>query len=341
MEDYFLNYIYSIYQNKKVPSSSLGISGGYDSILLLLVIVHIFTISKQKFLIIHCNHIWQKDNIYMEIEIQKFTYLVNSEICIAIPINPLKNEAQSRNWRLNICKRITNYINSTNVQLGHTLSDQLETLLWHLTRGTSLGGLMSLKNKHCEVYNSYFCNKTREQISNKVRKQQIYGKYISHSWNTIFQISQKNKNYFFIYFTKKTINIDRILIENSRSFIKNILNKQKLPYFHDKTNFWIKFMRNRIRILVIPLLRFYVSKKVDNNIIKFRNLIEQDEIFLSQLTVNIINELIYIHTNSIVFKNNFLKLPRSLQFRCLYFILKKYSTKQIDFVLIKQIVKRL
>ena len=39
---------------------SFVISGGYDSILLLLVAVHIYSVSKQKFTIIHCNHIWQK-----------------------------------------------------------------------------------------------------------------------------------------------------------------------------------------------------------------------------------------------------------------------------------------
>ena len=75
MEDYFLKYLYTIYQNKKVPSSCLGISGGYDSILLLLVAVHIYSVSKQKFTIIHCNHIWQKDNVYMETEMFTNVYI--------------------------------------------------------------------------------------------------------------------------------------------------------------------------------------------------------------------------------------------------------------------------
>jgi len=338
MEDYFLKYIYTIYQNKKVPSSSLGISGGYDSVLLLVLLVHMFHVSNQNFVLIHCNHIWQKTNFYMEIEIHKFAYLVNSEMCIAIPINTLKNEVQSRNWRLNICKRITNYIHVHNVQLGHTASDQLETLIWHLARGTSLSGLTSLKHKRFELYQSYFQNRTLEQKYFKTLKYQVYGKYSSHPWNSKVKVYRNNKNYFFIYFNKKTIIIDRLLIQNLRSSIKNILGKQKFPYFHDKTNFWIKFMRNRIRIIIIPLLRFYISQNIDSNSIKFRSLIEQDETFLMYLTYNVINEFIYINSNSRVLKNNFLKLPRSLQFRCLNFLLKKYTTKQIDFLVLKKIL---
>jgi len=336
MEDYFLKYLYTIYQNKKVPSSCLGISGGYDSILLLLVAVHIYSVSKQKFTIIHCNHIWQKDNVYMETEMYKFAYLVNNEICIAIPTNTLKNEVQSRNWRLNICKRISNYVHIHTIQLGHTVSDQLETLIWHLARGTSLSGLTSLKNKHYDIYISYFRNQTLKQLYIKIIKQQIYGKYISNSWKCTFYTYRKNKNYFFIYFTTKTISIDRVLVQYTRSSIKNLLSTQYLPYFHDKTNFWIKFIRNRIRIVVIPLLRFYLSKNIDTNIIKFRNLIEQDDIFLNHLTITVINEFISINHNSTFIKKNFLKLPRSLQFRCLYFLLKKYSTKQIDFMVLKK-----
>ena len=136
--------------------------------------------SKQKFTIIHCNHIWQKDNVYMETEMYKFAYLVNNEICIAIPTNTLKNEVQSRNWRLNICKRISNYVHIHTIQLGHTVSDQLETLIWHLARGTSLSGLTSLKNKHYDIYISYFRNQTLKQLYIKIIKQQIYGKYISN-----------------------------------------------------------------------------------------------------------------------------------------------------------------
>jgi len=338
MEDYFLKYIYTIYQNKKVPSSSLGISGGYDSVLLLVLLVHMFHVSNQNFVLIHCNHIWQKTNFYMEIEIHKFAYLVNSEMCIAIPINTLKNEVQSRNWRLNICKRITNYVHVHNVQLGHTASDQLETLIWHLARGTSLSGLTSLKHKRFELYQSYFQNRTLEQKYFKTLKYQVYGKYSSHPWNSKVKVYRNNKNYFFIYFNKKTIIIDRLLIQNLRSSIKNILGKQKFPYFHDKTNFWIKFMRNRIRIIIIPLLRFYISQNIDSNSIKFRSLIEQDETFLMYLTYNVINEFIYINSNSRVLKNNFLKLPRSPQFRCLNFLLKKYTTKQIDFLVLKKIL---
>lgn len=342
MKDYFLKYIYTIYQNKKVPSSSLGISGGYDSVLVLVVILHIFTLSKQKFVLIHCNHIWQKANIYMELEIQKFAYLANREICIAIPVNILKNEVQSRNWRLNICKRITNYVHIYNVQLGHTISDQLETLIWHLSRGTSLSGLISLKNEDFEIYKSYFRNQNIEQKYTKILNHQIYENYSSHPWNGKVETYRNTKNSFFIYFTKKTICIDRLLIQNSRSSIKSLLNKQNLPYFHDKTNFWKKFVRNRIRILIIPLLRFYVAQNVNNNIIKFRHVIEQDEIFLHSLTINVLNEFMYsIHmNNSFILKKNFLKLPQSLQFRCLNFLLKKYSTKQIDFVLLKKLVQR-
>lgn len=341
MKNYFLKYIYTIYQNKKVPSSSIGISGGYDSILLLLVLVHIFTISNQKIILIHCNHIWQKANFYMEIEIQKFAYLVNREICIAIPINNLKTEVQSRNWRLNICKRITNYVDVNNLQLGHTVSDQLETLIWHLARGTSLSGLTSLKNTRFELYQSYFQNQSCEQNYFKNRNYQLYRKYSCHLWNSKVKVYRNTKNHFFIYLNKKTIIIDRLLIQQLRSSSKTILGKEKFPYFQDKTNFWIKFMRNRIRLVILPLLSFYLSQNSNNNIIKCRNLIEQDENFLNSLTLNVINELIYINSTSRILQNNFLKLPRSVQFRCLNFLLKKYSTKQIDFLVLKKILKLL
>ena len=62
----------------------------------------------------------------------------------------------------------------------------------------------------------------------------------------------------------KSLNVVRPLVEIRKNEITNWLKKEKVPYCTDKSNFDDKFLRNRLRLKILPLLEEINPNIVDN-----------------------------------------------------------------------------
>lgn len=114
----------------------------------------------------------------------------------------------------------------------------------------------------------------------------------------------------------------RPLIIFRKSEIINFLNRKKIPFYQDPTNLDKGFLRNRIRLEIIPLLE-NISPTGINGILKtIENIKDMKESFN-----NIMNDIKAVHyLNHIEFESDkFLKLPKSLQFLFLKNTLSLYS----------------
>lgn len=82
----------------------------------------------------------------------------------------------------------------------------------------------------------------------------------------------------------------RPLLETYKSDIINYLDKHQIAYRTDETNISERFLRNRIRLQVIPALQA-CDKRFDKNFLSTINHIQQAEEFLEQETRTIFNTI--------------------------------------------------
>ena len=139
------------------PNYLCGISGGQDSIFLLIWLLHLQNKWNFNLSILHCHHLWQQSNFLACRQLYKLSYLFKISICVNIGEVALNNEVDARNWRQEAYKRTILFVNCEKLILGHTATDQTETALFNLIRGTSPQGFCGLKEIKQLVIPFYIC----------------------------------------------------------------------------------------------------------------------------------------------------------------------------------------
>jgi tRNA(Ile)-lysidine synthase TilS/MesJ len=118
-------------------------SGGQDSTLTLVSFLHFQNIFNFEFEIIYCHHFIQLKNFFCYWQIVRLNYIFQIPISIVLAITNLKNENYARSWRKTTFERIYHLNQCSNILLGHTASDRLETAIYNFNRGTSSQGLIN------------------------------------------------------------------------------------------------------------------------------------------------------------------------------------------------------
>lgn len=338
-----------------------GISGGQDSLLLVLILYHLKHLYNLELTLIYCNHFWNVKNFYIILQLLKISYLINSPINIIVPKNQINSEEAGYFWRKKEFFQILNYCQANDLLLGHTLNDQTETALWHFLRGTSPKGLLALKSTSCFQMN---------QVSNLVltlstyREKNPQQKFLLHK--TICKTAKKyilwpkeiilnsvdlninlkaekekfltksslihlhtRKNNYYLY-ARKVINqelpeIRRPLLNFSRSTVAKIIQINKLPIITDSTNQSKKLMRNKIRLILIPLFHYYIHNTSENQIKKYINISDEEQKYLDQLNRN----LIQYYCNNPEFIKSLRFLPIGLQRLCIRKLFENYTFKHL------------
>ena len=113
--------------------------------------------------------------------------------------------------------------------------------------------------------------------------------------------------------------------------LKKILTSNKLPYLIDFSNFDINFARNKIRLILIPMLKYYFNNNLETQIERLSMQFDIDNQFFESE----ISQL--IKTSTTINKSEFKKLPRAIQYRFLKKVLKSYSGKDVNFNLIRKL----
>ena len=161
-----VNFLHHLINEKKLLISSqsivLAVSGGQDSICLFFIFLQLKTQWNWNFSLIYCNHLWQKDSFYTMLHIFKLAYLLNVPINLTITLEKVLSEQKARNWRSLTFQRITQFYLFSVIVTGHSKSDQIETGLFNIFRGSGTKGVSSLNwikvvNKRC----SFKLNKTQ------------------------------------------------------------------------------------------------------------------------------------------------------------------------------------
>jgi tRNA(Ile)-lysidine synthase len=154
MQAKFLETIRKYNLIQKQDKILVAVSGGPDSLTLLL---KLFSLKKELGLtlhIAHVDHALRKDSRSDALFVQQWARRLDLPISIARLDPKLKDKGGSleelyRQARLDFFIKTAREIKANKVALGHNLDDQAETILMRILRGTGLSGLsgISLKRK--------------------------------------------------------------------------------------------------------------------------------------------------------------------------------------------------
>ena len=153
-----VNFLHHLINEKKLLISNqsivLAVSGGQDSICLFFIFLQLKTQWGWNFSLVYCNHLWQKDSFYTMLHLFKLAYLLNVPVYFTITLQKILSEQKARNWRSLTFQRITQFYFFSVIVTGHSKSDQIETGLFNIFRGSGTKGVSSLNwikvvNKRC------------------------------------------------------------------------------------------------------------------------------------------------------------------------------------------------
>ena len=121
----------------------VGFSGGIDSLALLDILHKLSMEYDFKLTAGHLNHNWRGVESCCEEENAR-KYCLNKNITFyseILPENIPHTELEARNRRYEFFNKVSKKYNITAIITGHTLTDQVETVLYRIIKGTGLNGL--------------------------------------------------------------------------------------------------------------------------------------------------------------------------------------------------------
>lgn len=291
------------------PSTHImcALSGGQDSILLFTILLHLKKVCNLKISVVYCNHFWQLQNMYTVTEIWKFTFLFQIPTCLFFAEDKLQSEANARVWRQKKFCRSLEFSHSYTIAMGHTASDRIETALWHIARGTSPKGLLSLQPSR-EFKSNQF-TRTSDQLPCFFKQDQQNINNIESDWKSGFQQKSINKTtsqffwnrpfkrYFSQYEDIRVLNkafINRTDVKISSRYERVCLKKRK--NFHTEIptisgNFGIirplyEFHRCDVNFIVNQNNLPYITDRTNQNTIFTRNRIRSEILPLLRYFIN-------------------------------------------------------
>jgi tRNA(Ile)-lysidine synthase len=125
----------------------------------------------------------------------------------------------------------------------------------------------------------------------------------------------------------------RPLIEISRKEVMSFVRAQKIRFRKDKSNQMATFLRNRIRLKLIPFLESSFNPQVKRALARLPHLLDVDLSFLDE-TADLFYKRLAIHKQQgeIYFpKQSFLQLRPSIQYRLLSRAIRALSDADLDF----------
>jgi len=136
----------------------VGFSGGYDSMCMLDILYRISEKSGFKLIALHLNHNWRGREAEIEQEnCERYCKENNIQIYTeTLPAGTPKTETVAREKRQEFFKKCYKKFNADGLFLAHTKSDNTETILYRLSKGTGVKGLCGIlensKLDFCDVY---------------------------------------------------------------------------------------------------------------------------------------------------------------------------------------------
>ncbi len=151
-------------------------------------------------------------------------------------------EEAARELRYGFFARVARDTGATRIAVGHTRDDQVETILMHILRGTGVDGLCGL------------------------------------AWSCpIVEILQPVS----LGEVPDDLRVIRPLLDVSRSEAVHYCQEQHLDPRFDSSNLSLSFLRNRLRLHLLPVLRQY-NTDVDHALLRLADLAREDSSFMRE-----------------------------------------------------------
>ncbi len=158
----------------------VGVSGGADSVCLLLLLVKLRVQYKTKILVVHVHHMLrgaaadQDENFVRELcEKQNITAeYFHVPVTETAKKNKISLEEAGRLERYRIFREVSIRWKADKLALAHHANDVAETMLYNLARGSSIAGLCSLRPVRAEVIRPLLCV-TKEEILHYLKFSQV------------------------------------------------------------------------------------------------------------------------------------------------------------------------
>ena len=123
----------------------LAVSGGQDSIALLVLLNDLVRLHHWDLLVWHGDHSWHAGSTAIAQELTEWCGHRDLPIlCNRAEVGSTRTEAAARQWRYGQLTKLAKQ-DGRDVVTGHTATDRAETLLLQMARGTDLTGLASLR----------------------------------------------------------------------------------------------------------------------------------------------------------------------------------------------------
>ena len=271
---------------------------------------------------IYCNHLWQVASLQLILQLSRVNFAQKMNFIIITPVLELKNENISRNWRYSVLTRLSCFSSFEYTIVGHTNTDQIESFILNICRGTGSLGLTTLKKEKINFFTKLLC------FSEKKRKIGSFSDLLTNEWIS-------NSFWSLIY---------RPLFTFNRFEIYQIYSVLNLPVWTDQTNFNLNYRRNRIRLELLPYLRFYLNPNVDIALLRCIQNISYESNFLKKLTLKTFNTSSYCTDNSknhlIIYNySQFQKYPYTVQKSAIISTLMELKFKCINYNFIHLFLK--
>ncbi len=213
----------------------VAFSGGPDSTALVLLLLEYQKELPFSIHLAHFNHKLRKEANRDETHVREFAKEFNLPITVGCgnvneyaKKHSMNIEEAGRELRYSFLKEQAKKIKANKIALGHNLTDQAETFLMRIIRGTGLTGLSG------------------------------------------------------IYPVKEGIFI-RPLIEIEKEEIEAYLRERNIPFCIDRTNLDSRYLRNRIRIELLPFLKESFSQKIVSHLGKLSELIREENELIEKI----------------------------------------------------------
>ena len=219
----------------------LGISGGADSVSLLLALSELVRSKKLNLRLVaaHFNHNLRPNDANKDEEFVK-TLTAANEIELAVGHGDVPREGNleqnARAARYGFLRRTAENLRAHSILTAHTQNDQAETFLINLIRGSGLAGLSAMKPLRGMV------DRPRD------------------GWND--QLASELNSY--LPFGRPSILLARPLLNwAKRRDTENYCREQQIAFRYDTMNDDLAFSRVRVRKILIPLLEEFNPRIID------------------------------------------------------------------------------
>ena len=225
----------------------IGVSGGPDSVTLLLILNKIKKEYNLSLHIVHINYHLRGKESNLE---EEFVRNLAEKLKIPITVREVntkevvgKSSIQefAREFRYKVYEEIAKEIKANKIALGHNLDDNIETIIMRFIRGSGLSGLCGIP---------------------------------------------------YVRDLSTELKIIRPLMDCTRKGIENYLKKLKIKPCMDSSNLKTFYLRNKIRLKLIPLIEKEYNRKFKENLFKLSEVLNNENDYLSKEVFNLNKRLV-------------------------------------------------